>query len=97
MFGISFPEMMLVGFVALLVLGPERLPRAARMVGLWVRRMRAYWFSMQAQLEQELAAEDLRKALREAQDSLDDMKSKLNTPLQAPADSASPQKPDDNA
>ncbi len=33
MFGISFPEMMLVGFVALLVLGPERLPGAARTAG----------------------------------------------------------------
>ena len=71
--------MLLIGIVALVVLGPERLPRAARMVGLWVRRMRAYWFSMQAQLEQELAAEDLRKALREAQDSLDEVKSQLKT------------------
>lgn len=79
MFEVGFSEMLLIGIVALVVLGPERLPRAARMVGLWVRRMRAYWFSMQAQLEQELAAEDLRKALREAQDSLDEVKSQVKT------------------
>lgn len=96
MFEVGFSEMLLIGIVALVVLGPERLPRAARMVGLWVRRMRAYWFSMQAQLEQELAAEDLRKAMREAQASLDDMKAKLNAPLEAP-DTPTPEKKDDDA
>lgn len=84
MFEVGFSEMLLIGIVALIVLGPERLPRAARMVGLWVRRMRAYWFSMQAQLEQELAAEDLRKSLREAQDAVDEMKSTLKAPLTPP-------------
>ena len=65
MFEIGFSEMVMIAIVALIVLGPERLPRAARMAGLWVRRMRAYWFSMRAELERELAAEDLRKALQE--------------------------------
>ena len=62
MFEIGFSEMVMIAIVALIVLGPERLPRAARMAGLWVRRMRAYWFSMRAELERELAAEDMRKA-----------------------------------
>ena len=84
MFEVGFSEMLVIGIVALIVLGPERLPRAARMVGLWVRRMRAYWFSMQAQLEQELAAEELRKSLREAQDAVEEMKATLKAPLTAP-------------
>ena len=86
MFEVGFSEMLLIGIVALIVLGPERLPRAARMVGLWIRRMRAYWFSMQAQLEQELAAEDLRKSLREAQDAVEEMKSTLKAPMAPPDD-----------
>ncbi|MBA4273726.1 MAG: twin-arginine translocase subunit TatB, partial [Pseudomonas sp.] len=40
MFGISFSELLLVGLIALLVLGPERLPGAARTAGLWVGRLK---------------------------------------------------------
>jgi sec-independent protein translocase protein TatB len=40
MFGISFSELLLVGLVALLVLGPERLPGAARTAGLWIGRLK---------------------------------------------------------
>ena len=43
MFEISFPELIILAVVALLVLGPERLPRAAQFAGLWVRRARAHW------------------------------------------------------
>ena len=67
----------MIAVVALLVLGPERLPRAARMAGLWARRARAQWHSVRAELERDLAAEDLRRsveeagsAMREAQTSL---------------------------
>ena len=40
MFDIGFPELMIVSVVALLVLGPERLPEALRTLGLWFGRMR---------------------------------------------------------
>ena len=43
MFDFSFGELLLVALVALVVLGPERLPKAARFTGLWVRRARAHW------------------------------------------------------
>ena len=42
MFDFSFGELMVVALVALVVLGPERLPKAARFTGLWVRRARAH-------------------------------------------------------
>ena len=63
MFGIGFSELLLVAVIALLVLGPERLPKAARFAGLWVRRARAQWYSVKTELERELATEDLRRSL----------------------------------
>lgn len=66
MFEVGFSEMVLIGIVALIVLGPERLPKAARLAGLWIRRVRAYWFNMRAELERELAAEEMRKQLDDA-------------------------------
>ena len=46
MFDVGFSELLLIAVVALLVLGPERLPKAARFAGLWVRRARAQWNSV---------------------------------------------------
>ena len=43
MFDIGFSELLVIAVVALLVLGPERLPTAARFAGLWVRKARAQW------------------------------------------------------
>ena len=64
MFDIGFFELLLIGVVGLLVLGPERLPRAARMAGLWMRRARATWYSVRSELERELADEDLKTSLK---------------------------------
>lgn len=63
MFGVGFSELLVVAVIALLVLGPERLPKAARFAGLWVRRARAQWYSVKSELERELAADDLRRTL----------------------------------
>lgn len=70
MFDIGFSELLLVALVALLVLGPERLPRAARFVGLWVRRARAQWYSVKAELERDLASEELQRSLREGREAM---------------------------
>lgn len=63
MFGVGFSELLVVAVIALLVLGPERLPKAARFAGLWVRRARAQWYSVKSELERELAADELRRTL----------------------------------
>ncbi len=68
MFDFSFGEMLVVGLVALVVLGPERLPKAARFVGLWVRRARAQWYSVKSELEREIASEDLRRSLADGKE-----------------------------
>ena len=69
MFDIGFSELLLVALVALVVLGPERLPRAARFLGLWVRRARAQWHSVKSELERDLAAEELQRSLREGREA----------------------------
>lgn len=70
MFEIGFPELIVIAVVALVVLGPERLPKAARFAGLWVRRARNQWDSVKQELERELAAEELKRNLHEAQEAL---------------------------
>ena len=66
MFDVGFTELLVIAVVALLVLGPERLPMAARFAGLWVRRARAQWHSVRAELERDLVAEDMRRSLEES-------------------------------
>lgn len=63
MFGISFSELMLVGLVALLVLGPERLPGAARTAGLWVGRLKRSFNSIKTEIEREIGADEIRRQL----------------------------------
>lgn len=65
MFDIGFSELLLTAVVALVVLGPERLPRAAKFAGLWVRRARAQWYSVKAELERELADDEVRRSLEQ--------------------------------
>ena len=77
MFDFSLGEMLVVALVALVVLGPERLPKAARFAGLWVRKARAQWYSMKHELEQELASEELRRSLRESQEALRETEAQL--------------------
>ncbi|HXS72740.1 MAG TPA: Sec-independent protein translocase protein TatB [Rhodanobacteraceae bacterium] len=69
MFDISFGEILLIAVVALVVLGPERLPGAARTAGALLRRVRRGWDSVRAEVTRELEAEELRAQLREAQDA----------------------------
>ncbi len=72
MFDIGFPELVVIAIVALIVLGPERLPKVARFAGLWVRRARAQWHSVKDELERELAAEELKRSLRDTEEALRD-------------------------
>ena len=70
MFDIGFSELLVIAIVALIVLGPERLPTAARFTGLWVRRARAQWYSVKAELEHDLAADELKRSLRDTEDAM---------------------------
>lgn len=65
MFDVGFGELLLVAVVALLVLGPERLPSAARTVGALLRRLRDGWTSVRAEVERELHAHEIKNNVRD--------------------------------
>lgn len=65
MFDIGFWELCLVGLVSLLVLGPERLPKAARIAGFWLGKARNMVASVKAEIHEELQAEEMRQMLRD--------------------------------
>lgn len=64
MFGIGFSELLLVGVVALIVLGPERLPAAARTAGLIIGRLKRSFTSIREEVEREIGADEIRLQLR---------------------------------
>lgn len=65
MFELSFAEVAVVALVALIVLGPQRLPGAARTVGALLRRARNAATSLKADIERELAADELKRSLHD--------------------------------
>jgi len=77
MFGISGGELFFIAIIALIVLGPERLPKVARMAGMWVRRARNQWNSVKDELERELAAEELKRSLHDAKSALQDTEQRI--------------------
>ena len=74
MFDMGFTELMLIGIVALVVIGPERLPGVARTTGKYVGRLKRFMTSVKADVEQELRADELRQILSEQQKELDSLK-----------------------
>ena len=83
MFGISFSELLLVGLVALLVLGPERLPGAARTAGLWVGRLTRSFNAIKQEVEREIGADEIRRQLHNEHIlSMEEEAKKIMAPLQ---------------
>ncbi len=62
MFDIGFSELLIIGIVALVVLGPERLPKVARMAGHLMGRVQRYAASVKADLQREMEMSELGKA-----------------------------------
>ncbi|MEI7869799.1 MAG: Sec-independent protein translocase protein TatB [Candidatus Methylumidiphilus sp.] len=63
MFDVGFSEMLLVGLVALLVFGPERLPRVAKEAALWIRKARTMANSVKQEIDRELQLQDLKETM----------------------------------
>jgi len=76
-FDIGFSELLVIAVVALVVLGPERLPKAARFAGLWVRRARNQWDSVKQELERELQAEEIKRQMQDVRQSMQDTETQL--------------------
>ncbi|MGJ8645434.1 MAG: Sec-independent protein translocase protein TatB [Marinomonas colpomeniae] len=65
MFDIGFSELLVVFVVGLLILGPERLPHAAKTAGLWVRKIRRSINSVQREINVQLDQEELQQKITE--------------------------------
>jgi sec-independent protein translocase protein TatB len=67
MFEIGFSELLMVGLVSLLVIGPEKLPKVARVAGLWLGRMRAISANLKAEIHHELELEEMKQIMQQQQ------------------------------
>lgn len=63
MFDVGFSELLMVGTLALLVIGPEKLPKLARLSGFWLGKAQRTVAGVKDQISQELHAEELRQQL----------------------------------
>jgi len=70
MFDIGFQELMLIMVVALLVIGPERMPGVARKAGLWFGKARRFIGSVKEDIDREFASDELKRVIQEQKDSL---------------------------
>lgn len=67
MFDFSFGELLLCFLIALIVLGPQRLPGVARAIGRWTGQAKSYMRNLSAELERETQLADMKKQLEEVQ------------------------------
>ena len=77
MFDIGFSEIVVIAVVALIVIGPERLPKAARTMGHLFGRLQRYVNDVKADISREMELDELRKLQREVQTAAADLKSSV--------------------
>lgn len=69
MFDLAFSELLVIGLVALIVIGPERLPKVARSAGQWLGKLNRYVSQVKQDIDRDLKLEELRKMQQEMKDS----------------------------
>ncbi|WP_373795679.1 Sec-independent protein translocase protein TatB [Neisseria dentiae] len=79
MFDFGFSELLLIGAVALVVLGPERLPKAARMAGNLVGRVQRMVGSVKQELSAQVEMEELRKAKQEFESAAENLRTEIGS------------------
>ena len=90
MFEVGFSELFLIGLVSLLVIGPEQLPKVARLAGFWIGKSRQMIASVKDEIQTELQADEMRQLIKEhtdltdAQHLLDETTSAFSATLQQP-------------
>jgi sec-independent protein translocase protein TatB len=80
MFDIGFAELLVIGVLGLLVIGPERLPGTVRTVALWIGRLRRSFSDIRSEIEREVGADEIRRQLHNESvlASLKESKDQLN-------------------
>jgi len=78
MFDFGLSELMIVGVVALVVVGPERLPRLARQVGEWMGKLQRYVADVKSDLNRQVELDELRRMQQEVKDAAQSIESSVN-------------------
>src|SRR5918999_3258408 len=81
MFDIAFTELLIIGVVALIVIGPEKLPRMARTVGVLAGRLQRYVADVKADINREIELEELRKMRDSMQQAASEFQSSVQSEL----------------
>jgi len=79
MFDIGFSEIVVIGVVALVVIGPERLPKTARTLGLLFGRLQRYVNEVKADINREMELDELRRLKQEVQGAAQDLKQSVTS------------------
>ncbi|SPU48813.1 Sec-independent protein translocase protein TatB [Bordetella trematum] len=77
MFDVSFTELIVIGVVALVILGPERLPKVARTVGHLLGRAQRYVNDVKSDIQREIELDELRKFKQQMDDAAQDVNQSL--------------------
>ena len=83
MFDVGFSELVLIGIVALVVIGPERLPKVARMAGHLLGRMQRYVNDVKADINREIQLDELKKLQADVQDTARNLEMNIRGEMQA--------------
>ena len=86
MFDVGFWEIFLILILALVVVGPERLPGAARTIGLWVGKGRRYIEGVKSEVEQEFDISEFKRVIHNQEIQLNELKQKVTQPARMSAD-----------
>ena len=81
MFDIGFSELLVIGVVALIVIGPEKLPRVARTVGHLAGRLQRYVSDVKADINREIELEELRKMRDSMQQAASNFESSVKSEM----------------
>jgi sec-independent protein translocase protein TatB len=79
MIDIGFSELVVIGVVALIVIGPERLPKTARTIGHLFGRLQRYVNEVKADINREIELDELRKLQKEVQSAAQDLKTSVES------------------
>ncbi|HEY5310432.1 MAG TPA: Sec-independent protein translocase protein TatB, partial [Casimicrobiaceae bacterium] len=82
MFDVGFSEIVVIGVVALIVIGPERLPKAARTMGLLFGRLQRYVTDVKADISREMELDELRKLQKQVQGAAQEFKTSVESAAQ---------------
>ena len=86
MFDVSFSELMVIAVVALIVIGPEKLPKVARTVGALAGRMQRYVAQIKEEVNREVRFQELQQLQQEIQDNVNKAKDSIQSGLQTSVD-----------